>query len=369
MEAGRKRVWLSLVLALSFCSVSLIVTAGRRAAAQQPQQAPKTAEQVFKNIQVIKSMPAGQLQSTMSFMSASLGVDCTYCHIPPAMEKDDKPTKQTARRMLSMVAEINKNFGDQRIVNCATCHRGKTKPVGVPPLPSLSSPFVASTTGTQEALPTIDAILNGYLQAVGGEKALDKITTRMRTGFVDVQGQHGTFELYEGSPNKSLLIGSLPAPLGSVQQAFDGTRGWVKNQSGVFDMSGSGLEQVKREAVFWGDVRLKEQFKSLTVAGRERVDGRDLYLVSGTRTDGQVERLFFDVQSKLLVRRYWASPTYFGDLPNATDYYDYRKVGSLRLPFLIRKLRNGTSFVQTISEYKLNVKLDDEQFKKPLVKK
>src|SRR5262249_36235791 len=40
-----------------------------------------------------------------------------------------------------------------------------------------------------------------------------------------------------------------------------------------------------------------------------------------------------------LVRRFWESPTYFGRLPNVTDYDDYRKVGHLRLPFLIRRLR------------------------------
>ena len=330
-------------------------------------QQPRTAEQAFKNIKVIKNMPAGQLQGAMNFMAASLGVDCSYCHTRPAMEKDDKPTKQTARRMLAMVNEINKNFGDKPLVNCATCHRGNTKPVAVPPLPSLSAPFTAEIS--QHPLPTVAEILDRYIKALGGMQALEKVTTRMRKGSVNVSGVQGTFEFYEVAPNKALLIGSLPPPLGSVQQAFDGSKGWVKNQNGVFDMSGDGLDQVRREWLFYGDVKFDEQFKTMSVAGRERVDSREFYVVLGTRADGEIERLYFDVQTGLLARRYSESPTYFGGLPNAVDYDDYRKVGKVRLPFVVRKVRGGTMFVQTISEYRLNIKVDEAQFKKPVAQK
>src|SRR5262249_567615 len=150
-----------------------------------------------------------------------------------------------------------------------------------------------------------------------------KVTTRMRKGTVDLRGVHGTFEFYEAAPNKGLLIGSLPPPLGSVQQAFDGNSGWVKNQGGVFDMTGDGLDQVRREWVFNRDFKFDEQFKAMSVAGRERVDNREFYVVVGTRPDGQIERLYFDVQTGLLTRRYSETPTYFGGLPNVTDYDDY----------------------------------------------
>jgi photosynthetic reaction center cytochrome c subunit len=366
-ERSRTNVWFSV---FSFSLIMLSQWAQTpHVAGQQPPTQPKTAEQAFKNIQVIKSMPAGQLQNSMSFMAASLGVDCTHCHTPPAMEKDDKPAKQTARRMLSMVNEINKNF-ETPIVNCATCHRGRTKPVGVPPLPSLNSPFVANPAlANPEALPAVDEILERYIRALGGAQALDKITTRTRKGLVDVSGAHGSFELYEAAPNKSLFLGSMPPPLGPIQQGFDGSNGWLKNQGGVVDMSADGRVQAQRESAFYGDIKLKDQFKTMSVTGRERIDGRELYVVEGTRLDGQVERLFFEVQSGLLIRRQWQSPTYFGGLPRATDFDDYRKVGNVRLPFLIRRARGSNIFLQTVSEYKLNVKIDDAKFKKPATQK
>ena len=97
----------------------------------------KPAEEVFKNIQMLKGMPAGRLLRVMELGYArSLGVNCTHCHVADAWEKEDKPTKQIAREMNAMVGVINndqlkkiKNLkGPNSIINCTTCHRGQTKP-------------------------------------------------------------------------------------------------------------------------------------------------------------------------------------------------------------------------------------------------
>src|SRR5262245_17344318 len=94
--------------------------------------AEKTAEQVYKNIQVFKGVPASQLEGDMAFITGSLGVRCNYCHVNP-FEKDDKPTKLTARKMIQMVFDLNKgSFNGAGAVSCYTCHRGKPLPVSVP---------------------------------------------------------------------------------------------------------------------------------------------------------------------------------------------------------------------------------------------
>src|SRR5579863_921140 len=98
-----------------------------------PQAAGKKAEEQFKNIQVLKGVPAEQIFPTMQFIAASLGVECDYCHVQGAFEKDDKKNKQTARRMMEMMFAINKdNFEGHREVTCYSCHRGSAKPAGTP---------------------------------------------------------------------------------------------------------------------------------------------------------------------------------------------------------------------------------------------
>jgi hypothetical protein len=100
-------------------------------------QEEKPAEQVFKNIQLLKGVPAGRLLRIMEMgYSRSLGVTCTHCHVPGAWEKDDKPTKQIARDMAAMMAAINNQYlkqiknlkSENPMINCTTCHRGQTKP-------------------------------------------------------------------------------------------------------------------------------------------------------------------------------------------------------------------------------------------------
>jgi Photosynthetic reaction centre cytochrome C subunit. len=87
----------------------------------------KRTEQEYKNIQLLKGLPADRLMPIMFAFKSSLGVDCTYCHIKDQFEKDDKSTKQTARKMIKLVRDTNANLGAAR-VNCFTCHRGQPRP-------------------------------------------------------------------------------------------------------------------------------------------------------------------------------------------------------------------------------------------------
>src|SRR6266849_5652658 len=105
---------------------------------------PQTAEQVYKNIQVLKGVPADQLIPAMQFITASLGVQCDFCHQENAFEKDDKEAKQTARKMMRMMFTINKdNFDGHREVTCFACHRGEHKPVITPIISAEDGKFVA----------------------------------------------------------------------------------------------------------------------------------------------------------------------------------------------------------------------------------
>ncbi len=95
------------------------------------------AETVFKNIQVMKGMPAERLVRAMEFgFGPALGVSCTHCHVPGKWESDEDPTKKIAREMMAMNRAINEQYlkkieglkGPNPAVNCTTCHRGQVKP-------------------------------------------------------------------------------------------------------------------------------------------------------------------------------------------------------------------------------------------------
>lgn len=97
------------------------------------------AESVFKNIKILKGVPAGRVVRIMNMgFGRSLGVSCGFCHVPGKWELDDKKEKETARLMFAMVGTINRDYmaklpndrAGPPVVNCMTCHMGNSKPVG-----------------------------------------------------------------------------------------------------------------------------------------------------------------------------------------------------------------------------------------------
>lgn len=96
------------------------------------------AAQVFKNIQVLKTAPAGRLLLIMNVgYSRALGVTCLHCHVENDFASDEKRPKRAAREMAGMHRMINEqlrgmaNLEDdpsKRAINCSTCHRGAVDP-------------------------------------------------------------------------------------------------------------------------------------------------------------------------------------------------------------------------------------------------
>src|SRR5438105_3760961 len=78
-------------------STVLLGVLGAAQSGAPPSMKGKTAAQQFKNIKVLKKLPADQLIPTMRTIDASLGVRCDFCHVGRDFEKDDKPAKNMAR--------------------------------------------------------------------------------------------------------------------------------------------------------------------------------------------------------------------------------------------------------------------------------
>jgi photosynthetic reaction center cytochrome c subunit len=345
-----------LLVTTSLCAVNLSTGSAQE----------KTAEQSYKNIQVLKGVPASQIEAVMASFTGSLGVRCNHCHIPGQFEKDDKPAKQTARKMIRMVFELNKGSFDGRgAVTCVTCHRGQTKPANVPVLgQSLWLP--SNQAAKQEApLPSAEQILERYVQASGGRQAVERVTSRVWKGSrVGADGVLVPEEVYAKAPNKLLTVTSYPNLV--FRTGFDGARGWAMSNQSARDLPPEMQAQLRREAEFYKEMRLKDIYSKLAVVGRETVGGREAYVVEAAPADGgDLEKLYFDAETGLLVRKYSEAKTVLGRFPTQTDYEDYREVDGVKLPFSIRWSIPGRAWGRKITEVRQNVPLDDAQFNPP----
>ena len=339
-------------------------TVSRSMAPQGIAQQTKTAEQVYKNIQVFKGLPAAELEPTMAFISGSLGVKCNHCHTNP-FEKDDKPTKQTARQMIRMVFDLNKgSFNGEKAVSCYTCHRGKPQPISIPAVgQNLWQPN--ATTAKESPLPTVDQILERYVQALGGEQAFQKITSRVAKGSrIGADGVLVPEEVYQKAPNKILTVTTYPGVAFST--GFNGNTGWGNSsKDGARELPGPVLAQLKSDSEFYKEIKTKELYRKLTLAGKSTIGEAEVYVIDATPLSGSPEKLFFDVKTGLLLRRYTESETILGMFPLQTDYEEYRDVDGIKQPFLIRWSMPGRSWGRKIAEIKQNVAIDDAQFNAP----
>jgi photosynthetic reaction center cytochrome c subunit len=327
-------------------------------------QPVKAAEEVYKNIQVFKGLPASELEPTMAFISGSLGVKCNHCHVNP-FDKDDKQTKQTARRMIRMVFDLNKSsFNGEKAVSCYTCHRGSTKPVSVPAVgQNLWQPV--SSQPKETPLPTVDQVLDKYLQALGGAPALRKVTSRVAKGSrIGADGILVPEDVYQKEPNKILVVTTYPDVAFST--GFNGVTGWgASSKGGARELPAAVLAQLKNESEFYKEMKIKELYPKLSLIGRSKIGDNEVYVLEATPLTGNPEKLFFDARTGLLVRRYSETETILGMFPLQTDYSDFRDVDGIKQPFLIHWSMPGRIWGRKIVEMKQNVPVDDAQFNPP----
>jgi photosynthetic reaction center cytochrome c subunit len=362
---------------LSVCGISslaLFLAASTHAQAPHGQlpaetgATPKTAEEEYKNIQALKGIPADQVIPSMQFVAASLGVECEYCHVARAFEKDDKKPKVTARKMIGMMMAINKeNFEGHREVTCYSCHRGSTNPVATPII-TAEEPKREAAEGqpgeSKPVYPPADELLDKYLAAIGGGDALQKVTSRVEKGTLTAfGGQHFPIDVYSKAPDKRLSIMHLPN--GDSVTAFNGKQGWLSLPGRVHMMTTAENASARIDADLYFPLHVKTLYEKFRVDAGEKLDGHNTYLVVG-HTEGQPPlRLYLDKDSGLLLRLMRYSETPLGRNPTQIDYADYRESNGLKVPFRWTLSRPGAQFTIQVEQLQQNIPVDDAKFVAP----
>jgi photosynthetic reaction center cytochrome c subunit len=332
---------------------------------------PKTAAQVYKNIQVLKDVSSDQLIPAMQFITASLGVQCDFCHLENAFEKDDKEAKQTARKMIRMMFAINKDsFEGQQKVTCFACHRGARQPVAIPTVSQEEGKIVTEEKLGPESntagLPSADEILQKYLQAVGGADAAVRILTRVQKGTLTVGTKHFPVEVLAKAPAKRVTTVHFPG--GDSVTGINGEEGWLSTPgSGVHDMGPSELDGARVDAVLFFPTAIKQLFKELRVQQQEQINGHVAYLVLGMRDNWPPVQLYFDEQSGLLVRMLRYVQTPLGRNPAQIDYADYREESGVKTPCRWIVARPSARFTIQIEQTQPAAPIADDKFAKPAI--
>jgi len=274
--------------------------------------------------------------------------------------------------MMAMMFAINKeNFEGHLNVTCYSCHRGNSKPVGIPAVmgEELAPAVVEARAeekgdGATAKAPTADQLVSKYMQALGGAAATDKITSRVMKGTITFGDRNIPIDIYSKDPDKRISFTHMPD--GDSVTAFDGREGWLGFPGRApREMHGSELDAAGMDADLHFASHLKGMFSEAEVHGMQKVGDHDAYLVVGQREGKPPLRLYFDEKSGLLVRLVRYGDTPFGLMPTQIDYADYREAGGVKMPFRWTLARPSGRFTIQVSEVKQNAPVDDAKFAKP----
>ncbi len=393
----RSRLILSVAAPMAVCLLSVPLAAPQAA----PQQKAQMSDVVFKNIQVLKGIPVDDFLGTMGIMSASVGFDCSECHNGAGTDKvnwaaDDNAKKLVARRMTTMVANINKdNFGGRQNVTCWSCHHGRDRPSTTPAMETVYGPGSSEMDDVitrAPGQPTPDKVLDAYIQALGGAQKLAAIKSYVAkggsVGFGGFGGG-GHVEIDAKFPNQRATYIKVDASTGRTDsdRVYNGKLGFIKTPLAVltdYELTGAELDGAMMDAELSFPGQIKQVLTNLKVgqptaisdlpgpssqtsnqAAAEPMQDRLVNVVQGTGPRNLLVTMYFDAQTNLLLRvvRYGRTP--IGRVPTQVDYSDYRDVNGVKMPFkLTFAWLDGRDAIQ-LSDVQTNVTIDAAKFERP----
>lgn len=359
-------------IAAAVLSAATALIAGKPAQAPAA-SGPKTAVQAFKNIQVLKDIPADQLIPSMQFIANSLGVECDFCHVEGAFDKDDKDEKKTARKMMAMMITINQeNFDGKKMVSCNTCHRGNPHPQGVPAITAEGRAPMSAEEMEKEhqqhdaKLPSADPVIDAYVKAVGGADAIAKLkSVTEKANFAMGPGHSVPVDIYEQTPERRVSVSHIQPGVDSVT-AYNGSEGWLAvPKRPLRIMNGDEQYAAKLDAEFLVPSDPRKAFSELQAAKSETLDGKEVNVVLGINPGQPPVKLYFAKDTGLLLRMERLANTPLGLNPTQVDFADYRDQNGVKIPFEWTIARPLGRFTMKVDSVQLNAPIDASKFEKP----
>lgn len=217
-------------------------------------------------------------------------------------------------------------------------------------------------------LPTVDQVLNRYLEATGGRTAYEKVKSETSVGTMEMkaQGIKGRMAGYRRAPNLSYSIVEIDG-VGKIEEGVSNGVVWEMSPlAGPRVKSGEEGAFAKREATVNKDLNWRDVYAKAEVTGEETIDGVACYRVVLTpKEDGRPETRYYDKQTGLMKRMLVVAATQMGDLPVETTVSAYKQFGELKAATRIVTKMASQEMVVTISSVEFNKEIPASRFEPP----
>jgi len=224
----------------------------------------------------------------------------------------------------------------------------------------------ATVVWAQQSL-TAEQVLERSIAATGGRKAIEKITSTVGKGTLEVpsQGVTAALEYYAKAPDKRLIVVKLEG-WGELRRSCDGQTAWEDSPNTGFRVpEGEEREDALRECIFNEELKWRELYPKVELAGKEKAGEREAYKVVMTPASGKPVTRYYDAETFLLVGQAMKRATSQGIVEERAEYFDYREVDGVKVPFGVKELTPGQEVIVKLAELKNNVAIEDGRFARP----
>jgi hypothetical protein len=217
-------------------------------------------------------------------------------------------------------------------------------------------------------LPSLEAILEKYVQAVGGKVSIEKLTSQSRKGTFQQGEAQFPVEMYIKSPGKWAFVLQIPDGT-QFRQFSNGKTGWIQDPGGIHEMPPDQLTAMNRNMDLQYGINLKKYYPKMVIKSQGASAGRDAILVEAKPTQGEPDLLYFDVENGRLLQMDSTMETPQGTFDTQTFFEDFREIDGVTIANTLRQTGAGNGWVIKFAETKHNGALEDSLFENTEAKK
>lgn len=207
-----------------------------------------------------------------------------------------------------------------------------------------------------------DELIEKYVEALGGQQALDNVQTMVNEGKASLTAQgremNGTIIQKFKTPNKEYLA----ADIGVLKQTMwvDGTSAWVNAMGAMQKLDGKELDKMISDATLFNETKLIKRGFKCTVLGKQN----GIILMKAVSPAGVESTYYYDAETYLIKKAETIEDTPQGPMPVTEYFKDYAKFDGIMMPGSVETV-NPMFTIKVECKYKFNVPVDDGEFAPP----
>ena len=208
---------------------------------------------------------------------------------------------------------------------------------------------------------TAKKVINTYIDAIGGRKALEGVNDLSVTMSAKVQGAEVNITTKKKRPGKYSMEVFVPVMNRTmVQYTVNGDDVSAMSQGQEQELTEEQKESIKKGAEMFPELQYENEGYTSKLLGMQNTEGKKMYVVETTTPEGEVIKEYFDADTGLKKKQ----EVLVDDNVSTTNYGAYKNVNGIKLPFEQTSDAFGQNLTLKVTDAKVNSGLKDSEFEK-----